>query len=198
MMVMDQSMKSDLQELLELSRSALVWKVQGVSEYEVRRTLTATGTNLLGLAKHLSTVQALYLGFVFGRPLPDPPEWMTPTMNRGDDLWARADESREEVLELFHRASAHADETIAQCDLDATADVPWVPFLGTGVTLHRVLVHVLGETQRHVGHADILRELVDGSAGKQPDDLDLPSFDVEGWTHHRDEVEDAARVAAHE
>lgn len=192
---MQQGMKSDLHDLLRLSREALVWKLEGASEYDARRPLTATGTNLLGLVKHLATVQALYLGFVFGRPLPDPPEWMTSAMNRGDDLWVRPDESRESVLDLFHRASALADDTIAEHAVDAPVDVPWVPFLGAGTTLHRVLVHVIGETQRHLGHADVLRELVDGRAGKQPDNLDLAVSDTDSWQARHRTIDEAARAA---
>lgn len=80
--------------------------------------MTETGTNLLGLVKHLAVVQALYLGFLFGRPLPDAPEWMTPAMERGDDLRVRSHESRESVVDFFRRASALADDTIAGNALD--------------------------------------------------------------------------------
>jgi Protein of unknown function (DUF664) len=193
---MHQSMKSDLHDMLKLSREALVWKLEGASEYDVRRPLTATGTNLLGLVKHLATVQALYLGFACGRPLADPPAWMTPAMNRGDDLWVRPDESRESILDLFFRASALADDTVAELDIDARVDVPWVPFLGTGSTLHRVLVHVIGEAQRHLGHADIIREMVDGRAGKQPDDLDLAASATDSAQTPYRRIEEAARAAA--
>lgn len=192
---MQQNMKSDLHDLLRLSREAVVWKLEGASEYDVRRPLTATGTNLLGLVKHLATVQALYLGFVFDRPLPDPPDWMTSAMNRGDDLWVRPDESRESILDLFHRASALADETIADHAVDAPADVPWVPFLGAGTTLHRVLVHVIGEMQRHLGHADVIRELIDGRAGKQPDNADLAATDIDDRRAHYRRIDKAARAA---
>ena len=77
-------------------------------------------------------------------------------------LWATADETREEIVGLYHRAWAHADATIAALPLDAVGHVPWWP-PGNEVTLHRILVHVVTETHRHAGHADIVREAVDGA-----------------------------------
>ena len=64
--------KGHLHGQLRRTRQALVWKLEGLSEYDVRRPLTATGTNLLGLVKHLATLEAWYFGEVFGRPFPEP------------------------------------------------------------------------------------------------------------------------------
>lgn len=62
--------KQVLHEALKFARESLVWKTEGLSEYDVRRPLTETGTNLLGLVKHVSIWEATYLGTVFGRPFP--------------------------------------------------------------------------------------------------------------------------------
>ena len=56
-------------------RAAMLWKLDGLAEYDVRRPLTATGTNLLGLIKHLTSTEARYFGDVFGRPFPERLPW---------------------------------------------------------------------------------------------------------------------------
>jgi hypothetical protein len=84
-------------------------------------------------------------------------------------MWATADESTADLLALYDRACRHADETIASLPLDAAGRVPWWPPERRDVTLGRILVHVIAETHRHTGHADIVRELLDGSVGLQRD-----------------------------
>ncbi len=158
-----------LQRYLAGAREALLWKLEGLSEYDVRRPLTPTGTNLLGLVKHLACVEAGYLGFVVGRPFPEPMVWDDPDAGDDDDLWARPDESRADVLALHARATAHADATVAALPLDAVGEVSWWPEERRHPTLHTLLVHVLAEEARHAGHADVLREGLDGTAGLRPD-----------------------------
>jgi Protein of unknown function (DUF664) len=139
-----------------------------LSEYDVRRPRTATGTNLLGLVKHLAGVEITYFGPTFDRPFADPPAWLEDAAFDADpniDLWATADESREEIVGLYRRVWAHADATIAVLPLDAPGRVAHWPAERATVTLHHMLVHVLGDTARHAGHADIARELIDGSTG---------------------------------
>ncbi|GAB3192951.1 DinB family protein [Geodermatophilus arenarius] len=164
--------KAVLLRYLSTAREALLWKLEGLSEYDVRRPLTATGTNLLGLVKHLACVEAGYLGNVVGRPFPEPMVWDDPDAG-DDDLWVRADESREDVLALYARATAHADASVAALPLDATGEVPWWPEERRHPTLHTLLVHVLAEVSRHAGHADVLREGLDGAAGLRRDDDNL-------------------------
>lgn len=72
--MIDDLAKDYLHDQLRWIRQALVWKLDGLSEYDVRRPLTATGTNLLGLVKHVATCEAWYFGEVFGRPFPPPLE----------------------------------------------------------------------------------------------------------------------------
>lgn len=112
------------------------------------------------------------------------------------DLWARTGESRDELVATYRRVSDHADATIDGLPLDAEGHVaPW-PAERNPVTLHGVLVHVVAETHRHAGHADIVRELVDGAAGLRADNDNLAANDPTGWAQHRDRVERAARSAA--
>jgi hypothetical protein len=176
-----------------------VGKLDGLAEYEVRRPRTRTGTNLLGLVKHLAGVEIGYLGDTFGRPFPGPPGWLEDAAFTADpdiDMFAAADETRAEIVDLYRRAWSHADATIAALPLDATGRVPHRPEERATVTLQHVLVHVLADATRHAGHADILRETVDGVAGLRAVGDSLPSTDPAFWAAHVARVEAAARAAA--
>ena len=186
--------KADLRRYLQEARDALLWKLDGLSEYDVRRPVVPTGTNLLGLVKHLANVELGYFGDTFGRPCADkvPLDESDPN----SDMFAAPDESREFITGLYRRAWAHADATIDALALDATGHVPWWPPDRNEVTLHRILVHVIAETCQHAGHADIIRELVDGAVGLAAERPNLPSGDEAWWTTYRERVERAAQEAA--
>ncbi|MGW6278855.1 DinB family protein [Kribbella sp. NPDC055071] len=147
-------------------RQVMLWKLEGLAEYDVRRPLTSSGTNLLGLVKHLTLTESRYFGEIFGRPFPeDLPRW-DDLEARGSDMSATADETRAELIDRYRRVWEHSDATIAALPIDAPAHVPWWP--RPNVMLFNVLVHVLAETSRHAGHADILREQLDGTTGDWP------------------------------
>ena len=187
------SAKADLLRYLHTAREAMVWKLDGLSEYDARRPLVPTGTNLLGLLKHLASVEAGYFGPTFGRPFPGTPfPWYAEGADPNDDFVVEADQSLTDVLDFYRRVWAHADETIASLPLDAEGHVAWWPPERNPVTLHRILVHVATETYRHAGHADILRELIDGVAGHNPtwDNLWSPK---DGWPTHFARVEGLAQ-----
>jgi uncharacterized damage-inducible protein DinB len=187
--------KADLSRYLQVAREALLWKLDGLSEYDVRRPLTPTGTNLLGLVKHVASVELAYFGMAFGRPSGEPMPWFDDDAEPDADLWATADESREQIIGLYHRAWAHADATIEALDLDTVGRVPWWGDRSE-VTLHRMLVHVTAETNRHAGHADIVRELIDGAVGLRAGNSNMAPGDEARWTEHRDRVERAAKEAS--
>jgi hypothetical protein len=186
--------KAVLQRYLEKERESFVAKLDGLGERDVRRPLTPTGTNLLGLVKHVASVQGDYLGGVFGRPFDVPMPWFADDAEVNADMWVPADESRAQILELWRRSCEHADATVAALDLDATGEVPWWPPHLREVTLQRVMVHLLAEVARHAGHADIVRELVDERAGN--DDGNLPEQTRQEWAAYRARVEEAAVEAA--
>jgi len=185
--------KSELHHYLRQGREALLWKLDGLPEYDARRPLTPTGTNLLGLVKHLAGTEAGYFGEVFDRPFPTPLPWMEPDAEPNADMWARPEESRAEIVGLYERVAAHSDATITELALDAPGRVPW--WTTGDVTLHRILVHMVAETHRHAGHADIVRELVDGAAGHRDAVSNLPDGDPAWWEAYRERVERAAREA---
>ena len=186
-------LKTDLHRYLRDGRDALLWKLDGVSEYDARRPVVSTGTNLLGLVKHAAGVESGYFGVVFGRPFPEPLPWMAAEAEDNADMWATVDESREQIIGLYHRVWAHSDATIDALELDAVGRVPWWPPDREPVTLHRILAHVTAETHRHAGHADIVRELVDGAVGLNQDRPNLPPGDQAWWGGYRDRLERVAR-----
>ena len=187
--------KEILHEYLRRGRAALLWKLEGLSEYDVRRPMTPTATNLLGVVKHVASVEAGYFGATFDRPFPQSFPWWDDDAEVNADMWATADESREEIIDLYRRVSAHADETITALPLDAIGHVPWWPEERREVTLHRILVHMIAETERHAGQLDIVRELIDGETGIRPGASNVPDQDAQTWQAYRDRVEAAAREA---
>ncbi|GAA4800362.1 DinB family protein [Actinomycetospora chlora] len=192
----DAAAKAHLHGSLQQAREAVLWKLDGLGEYDARRPLTPTGTNLLGLLKHLAFVEAGYFADAFDRPMTEGPRWDDLGDDETADMWATADESRDELVATYRRTIAHADGTITELPLDAEGHVAHWPAERNPVTLHAMLVHVVAETQRHAGHVDIVRELIDGAAGRQPGNDNLAPGDADAWARHRGRVERAAREAA--
>jgi uncharacterized damage-inducible protein DinB len=188
--------KADLHRYLQAAREALLWKLEGLSEYDVRRPMVPTGTNLLGLIKHVASVEAGYFGETFGRPFDEPLPWFDDDAEPNADMWVTAEESREQIIGLYHRVWAHSDATIDALALDAIGHVPWWPADRNEVTLHRILVHMTTETHRHAGHADIVRELIDGAAGLRDGNDNMPPGDQGWWESYRSRLESVAQKFA--
>lgn len=185
--------KADLLCYLQSARDTLLWKLEGLSEYDIRRPLTPTGTNLLGLLKHAAGVELGYLGDTFGRPSGEPMPWLAEGAEPNGDMWATADESRQDIVEFYRRAWAHADATIHALALDTTGTVPWWPRGRSEVTLHHAVVRVIADTHRHAGHADIVRELIDGAVGMHQGNDGMAPADAAWWEGHRSRLERTAR-----
>jgi hypothetical protein len=188
--------KTTLLHHLRRQREGLLGKLDGLGEYDARRPLTVSGTNLAGLVKHVASVQLDYFGEVFARPSGRVLPWFADGAEVNADMWLPPDESLAQVRELHAFSAAHADATIEALPLDAPGRVPWWPDERADVTLHQILVHVVAETARHAGHADIVRELVDGQIGTGPQDPNVPSQDRDAWAAHRARIEAGARRAA--
>lgn len=146
------SEKEVLQGFLDYLRTSVAAKVEGAPEPAVRTPGVPSGTNLLGLVRHLAHVERYtFLG------------------ERVDDwpgtFHADPDESVEDVVADYRRAVAEANEVIAATtDLTVTVNRPSAR--GKAPTLRWALAHMIEETGRHAGHADILRELIDGATGR--------------------------------
>ncbi|WP_089157241.1 DinB family protein [Micromonospora sp. NBS 11-29] len=169
--------KTALRHYLQACRDDLIWKLDGVGERDARLPRTPTGTNLLGIIKHCLNVEAGYFGPTFGREFPTPEELVPLAAQEDDpqaDWYARADETKDGLIDLYRRVGAFADETIAQLPLDAPGRVPWWGPDAPDVTLHQIVVHVIYDLARHAGQADILREQHDGAIGWQRGNTSLP------------------------
>ncbi len=180
---MSETPKELMVRYLQTLRDAALWKLDGVSEYDVRRPLVQSGSNLLGIVKHLAYCELGYLTQTFGRELPVPDLWAQEGVDPHDDLWVPADQSRQDVIDLYLLAQAEAARTLADHELDSEGRVPWWPEERATVTLHQILVHMSVETARHVGQMDILRESLDGAIGMRPEAMNLPDddYDWEGY-----------------
>src|SRR6476620_10468636 len=133
--MIDEFAKEYLHSDLRDARATMIWKLEGLDEYDIRRPLTPTGTNLLGLIKHLTITEAWYFGEVFGRPFPERLPWRdNDTDLRSDDatlaalfdsklqaadMWVTEHESRVEIIDGYQRMWVHSDATIAALDIDA-------------------------------------------------------------------------------
>jgi uncharacterized damage-inducible protein DinB len=150
--------KESLKVSLDRHRDAVLWKLEGLGDDDLRRPVVPSGTSLLGLVKHLAAVEYSWFCDTFGRavePLPfddDDPD---------ADLRVEPEETTEEILAFYGRARAAADQVIAELEVEDTGTA----WFGEAVTMRWVLIHMIEETARHAGHVDILRELIDGMAG---------------------------------
>ncbi|HEX3783398.1 MAG TPA: DinB family protein [Pseudonocardiaceae bacterium] len=149
--------KESLQVSLDRHRDVVLWKVSGLDDEQLRRPMTPSGTSLIGLVKHLASVEFGWFRTTFGRPS----EEIDDTDDPDCDMRAAPGESTEDILAYYARARVAADATVAELDL-ADLGISWQ---GDRVSLRWVLIHMIEETARHVGHLDILRELVDGQTG---------------------------------
>ncbi|MGW5450041.1 mycothiol transferase [Streptomyces asiaticus] len=112
----------------------------------------------------------------------------------GSDLWATEDETRDQIIGFYRRTWGHSDATINELPLDAPGHVPWWPEPYPNTNLFAVMVHVLGESIRHAGHADILRERLDGRTGVRAEHE--TQIDEEARAAYCAKIEQAARSAA--
>ena len=183
-------LKAELHQKLRASRAVMLARVEGLSEYNMRRPMTPTGTNLLGLIKHLAGVEYVYFGDSLGRPAPEMLAWNEDgSVWDGADMWAKDDETSDYLIGLYRRACEHGDQTIDALDLDAAAHVPHWPGEGADTTLGVLLIHMLEETAHHAGHADIVREMVDGRPGSD-------ERDEAGWQTYVAQIQGAADTFA--
>jgi hypothetical protein len=150
--------KHSLHVSLERHRDAVLWKLEGLGDDDLRRAMTPSGTSLLGLVKHLASVEYGWFCHTFGRatePLP------FDDTDVDADMRARPDETTQDILAFYGRARAAADAAIDALHIDDLGTA----WFGEAVSLRWVLIHMVEETARHAGHIDILRELIDGVTG---------------------------------
>jgi len=148
-----------LQQFLNHHRWVLTGKLEGLSDSDARHRLVPTGTTLLGLVRHATVVERNWFHYVVGERRAARHGGTSPA---DDTSWSVGpDVSVNDVLTEFATVCAQSDEIAAGSDLDQTFAHER---LGR-VSLRYVYVHLIREHSRHAGHADILRELTDGSTG---------------------------------
>jgi hypothetical protein len=172
--------KDVLKSYLQGAREALLWKLEGLAERDQRLPRTSTGVSLLGIVKHALNTEAVYFGPTFGREWPTPAELAPVETDPQADWYATAEESATGVVDLYRRVQRFADETIDSLPLEAVGHI--AHWGAAEVTLHEVIVHTTADLQRHAGHADILREQLDGTTGllrrasNVPDGMDWSGY----------------------
>jgi uncharacterized damage-inducible protein DinB len=182
----DEAMKTVLRNSLKRTRETLMWKLEGLSERELRWPRTPTGFNLLGVVKHMANVETGYFGDTFDRPWPHRDEVVFDEVFENDpqaDWYATEAESAEDVLDLYRRVWAFADETFDSLPLDSPGKVPHWPAPMNAVTLGQIMVHVLVDLTRHLGQVDVVREGIDGQVGLSAASPNIPeSQDWEAYS----------------
>ena len=150
--------KESLRVALQRHRDVVLWKLEGLDDEQLRRPMTPSGTTLLGLVKHLASVEYSWFVETFGRPtepLPFDDE------DENADLRVEPHETTADVVAFYGRACAAADQVIEETGLEELGDA----WFGEQVSMRWVLIHMVEETVRHAGHMDIVRELLDGATG---------------------------------
>jgi hypothetical protein len=166
--------KQTLHRYLRNARGVLLWKLEGLSDYDIRRPMTPTGPGENDLDWHDDDDAEL-----------------------SGHMYATEAESHQQVTDFYRRVWAHSDATIEELSLDARGTVPWWPEERRHPTLHTLLVHTIQETARHAGHADIIRESIDGAAGLREGVSNMPpEADAAAWKQHYDRLESIASSEA--
>lgn len=165
------SERDDLLDLLHHHRDLFRFTVRGLSDEAARSRPTVSELTLGGLVKHVTSVEKTWADFVVDGPAPQPDwaniDWSNPpaeVLAHQDGFRMRDDETLEGLLAAYDEVAADTDELVRTVDLDARQPLPTAPWFEPGATwsARRVFTHVVAETAQHAGHADILRETIDG------------------------------------
>jgi hypothetical protein len=158
--------RADLLEALAAHRHFLRYTVQGLTEEQARLRPTASELTLGGLVKHVASQEAGWVDFIVNGPAAmasaTDPEQMA---KWAEEFRLGPDETLEGALASYEEVARHTDELVRTLpDLDASHPLPEAPWFEPGAhrSARRVFLHIVAETAQHAGHADILRETIDG------------------------------------
>jgi len=159
----DAGERADLLEALQAHRGLLLHTLRDLSDEQAARRTTVSQLCLGGLVKHLTRMETLWLDFVLGRP-------GGPGQPGGREYHERSfhmvpGETLAELLAAYERATQATDEAVDSVDLDVSHLLPPAPWFPPDArrSNRRVFLHVIAETAQHAGHADIIREALDGA-----------------------------------
>jgi uncharacterized damage-inducible protein DinB len=170
---MTNSERSDLLDLLRKHRGLFRHTLQGLSDDQARLTPTVSALSLGGLVKHVAATERTWADFVVHGPADRPQvdwesiDWSNPpafVQEYQDGFRLLDDETLEAALATYDEVAAATDALVESVDLDAAQPLPEAPWFEPGAawTARRVFLHVAVETAQHAGHADIIRESIDG------------------------------------
>jgi len=146
-----------LSAFLDRYRETMIWKLQGLSKEQASRRLVPSDTTLLGVVKHLAYVERYWFHDFKGDPISFP--W-----NEGEperEFVIEGEDTVESITALYEGEIARSREIVEQSSLDDLSKPAKEP-----LSLRWIMIHMIEETARHAGHADILRELTDGAIGQ--------------------------------
>jgi uncharacterized damage-inducible protein DinB len=163
--------RADILDGLRRHRGFLLVTVQGLTDEQARKRTTVSELTLGGLIKHVAVTEQMWAKFILDGPVDSPDfsdiDWDNPPA----EIVAWADNHRmldtetlPDLLTAYAEVAARTDELVGTVDLDAVQPLPNAPWYEPGVSwsARRVLAHILAETAQHAGHADIIRESLDG------------------------------------
>ena len=182
-------MVGPLRRYLQDGRDSMLRALTGLSEYDARRPLTPSGTNVLGLVKHLVGIERSYLGVCVGRPPAFTLPWeQDGSIWHGADMWVRGDESHAFIVGLYEQVWKNSDASIDALPLDTPTFVHWWKEGTRHPSFGSLIIRVVTETAQHAGHAEILREQIDGQGGLDADSVG----DNTAWTEYVARIQQAA------
>ncbi|WP_199441686.1 DinB family protein [Umezawaea beigongshangensis] len=151
--------RADLLATLALNRHFLRHTVQNLTDEQARLTPTASQLCLGGLIKHVTATEAEWTRFAQGLPSHD-----QETTDWAGEFRFGEDETLTGLLERYEEVARRTEELVATLDLNTSYPLPEAPWFEPGArwTVRRVLTHLIAETAQHSGHADIIRESLDG------------------------------------
>ena len=166
--------RADFLEALRRHRDFLRFTVKDVSDEQARQRTTVSELTLGGLIKHVATTEKQWAEFILDGPAPHPDidwenvDWQNPPEDVKafmDSHRMTEDETLDELLAQYDSVAQATDALVVSLsDLDAAHPLPEAPWFEPGATwsARRTLLHILAETSQHAGHADIIRESLDG------------------------------------
>ncbi|RLV49963.1 DinB family protein [Nocardioides mangrovicus] len=167
------SERDDLLQILDTRRALFLRTVEGIDDDQARTRTTVSELTLGGLVKHVAQTQEQWLSFITEGPAPQPDidwsniDWSNPpaavkAFQEGHRMLP--EETLGDLVAAYQDVAARTAELVDTVDLDATQPLPEAPWFEPGASwsARQVLLHLVGETSQHAGHADIIREALDG------------------------------------
>ncbi|OBI49631.1 DinB family protein [Mycobacterium sp. E796] len=179
--------RNALREFLAFHQSAYFAVSYGLTDEQARSTPSVSALSVGGLVKHVTAMQRNWMARVAAAPdLPprDPRPFEQIAKEFGDQHVMRPDETLAGLLRAFETQNAESLRLVETADLDATVpvpqDIPWFPKDQKAWSVRWVILHVINELSRHAGHADIVRESIDGATMYELI-AGLENWQIEGW-----------------